>query len=324
MPQPRLYNDLAVFEPSQNREGRMGPSHGADEAALERSWRVLQPIDAGTAERVLKETKQILDQHAVVFFLRQGTCLGAIRDNGFIPWDDDLDLGSVIGLHGFTEKSIDPVVSALRDRGYFVRVDHYEHFIAVTTIKDSIRTDWECFYILDDSMFHFPGIRIPVRFVTHLKEIDFMGEKFLVPNPPEEYLRFKYGADWMTPKSAGYEKDILDMIPESPIPGRPGRLRQFLGKRILPWRTCRLRVIDHEGEPVSGADVVVPGLGRFSTNDQGNAKLYIHGKEWYTLVISFGDHEEVLYQEMLSPGETYVYRPDPSIASGRLCVLSPE
>ena len=302
----------------------MASGNGADEAALERSYRVLQPVDADSAEKILKEAKQILGQHGVVFFLRQGTCLGAIRDNGFITWDDDLDLGSVIGLHGFTEKSIDPVVAAFRDKGHFVKVDFYDHYVSVTTMKASIRTDWQCYKIFDDSIFHFPGIRIPVRLVTQLKEIDFIGEKFLVPNPPEEYLRFKYGPDWITPKETGYEKDILQMIPAAPLPGRPGRLRQFLGKHMLPWRACGLRVLDHEGEPVSGADVVVPGLGRFSTNDQGYTKFYLRGEEWYSLVISYGNHEEVLYQEILAPGGSYVYRPDPSVISGRLWALSTE
>ena len=302
----------------------MVSSNGADEAALERSYKVLQPVDPADAERILKEAKHIFDQLGVTFFLRQGTCLGAIRDNGFIPWDDDLDLGSVFGLHGFDEKSIDPVASAFRESGHFVRVDHYDHYVAVTTIKASIRIDWACYKILDDSIFHFPGIRIPVRLLTQLKEIDFIGEKFLVPNPPEEYLRFKYGDEWMIPKETGYEKDILQLIPAAPIPGRASRLRQFLGTYLQPQHVCRLKVLNDGGDPVSRAEVTVPGLGRFKTNKHGYVKFYLGGEEWYALIISYGNHEELLYQEMLAPGSSYVYRPDPSIPSGRLCALSEE
>ena len=286
------------------------------------SYKVLQPVDPAIAERMLKEAKQIMDQLGVVFFLRHGTCLGAIRDNGFIPWDDDLDIGSVIGLHGLTEKSVDRVIAAFRANEYFAKVDCNDHYISVAMMKSSTRTDWMAYRIIHDSIFQYPGVRIPVRMFTELKEIDFVGEKFLVPNPPEEYLRFKYGEDWMTPKETGYEKDILEMIPEASILGHAGSLKQFLTKHVLRWRAGQLTVLDHEGRPVCGAEVVIAGLGHSRTDKQGHAKFYLPRDDWYALIIRYANHEEVLYQEKLSPGGAYVYRPDPSTLSGRLWVLS--
>ena len=302
----------------------MASSNGADEAALERSYSVLQPMDLADAERLLREAKQTLDQLGVVFFLRQGTCLGVIRDSGLIPWDDDLDLGSVIGLYGLTEKSIERVVAAFEDNGYFVKVERNDHYISVAMMKSYIRTDWICHWIVDDSIIQYPGVRIPLRLVTHLKEIDFIGEKFLVPNPPEEYLDCKYGTDWMTPKKTGYEKDILELVPESPILGQASPESTSPTGSLSQSTSSRVRVFDQAGEPVSEAEVMVTGLGRYRTNEQGYAIFDLPREDWYALIIRYADQEEVLYQEKLAVGESYVYNPDPLTLSGRFCVLSPE
>jgi len=302
----------------------MAISNAADEATLEMSIETHQPIDVTTAIRVLREAKQIMDQLGVTFFLRQGTCLGAIRDNGFIPWDDDLDLGSVIGLHGLTEKSIDRVAAAFRDNGFIVKVERLGQCIFVPLLKSSVLIEWLCFWIIDHSIFHHPGLHIPVKMFANLKEIDFIGEKFHVPNPPEEYLRLKYGAEWVVPKKTGYEKDVMDMIPEGSALGRAGRLKQFIIKHVLSWRATRIRVLDLAGRPVAGAEVVVAGLSRSRTNSQGCVKFYIPCNDYYALIVRFANHKEILYVEKMSPGETYLYRPDIRLTSGRIFALTLE
>ncbi|MEE8413438.1 MAG: LicD family protein [Dehalococcoidales bacterium] len=300
-------------------------NNSADEAALKRSMETLETIDVTAAEKFLKEIKQILDNLGITFFLRKGTCLGAVRDSKLIPWDDDVDIGSVLGYNGLTEKSIDQVIAALRDNGYLINIDHLDYAIYVVALKSSIRTDWMVQRIIDDSTFHWPGVRMPARLFTHTEEIDFLGEKFRVPSPVEEYLGLMYGPEWKVPKRAGfYEKDVLAQIPADSLPGHAGKLKKFIINYLMPWLSTSLKVLDSEGKPVTGARITVAGLGNSVTDSKGYARLYIPYDFTYSLTIRYDEHEEVLYEENITPRKRYLYRADAQSSSGRNFILIPE
>ena len=286
----------------------------AGEAAYEKSVIEPKPMDPIAASERLKDIKRILDQLGAVFFIASGTCLGAIREGGFIPWDDEMDMGSVIGLNGLDEETISRGIAAFEENGYYVHVDRSSRHIGVHVVKESIRADWTCHRIIGDSVFQYPGVRTPLEFFTKLKEIDFIGEKFLVPNPPEEYLETKYGPNWATPKGPGFEEEVVGKIPDGDILTLRQRLGKFITLRLAPWRAGRLTVLDDNDAPVSGAEVTLVGVGRFKTNSQGSARIYIPEKYDYAVNVKYADHEELLYTEELIPGGTYVYRPGPEVS----------
>jgi hypothetical protein len=275
--------------------------NGSDQAAMEYGLRYNPPMNGVTGERNLKEAKTILDNLGVVFLLQSGSCLGAVRDNAFIPWDDDIDIASVMGVNGLTEETIYAAMVAFRSKGYYVKknysmLDGPPYAISHSVIKDYARLDWSCMLVVDGVIRSYPGVEVPATSFTHPREIEFLGEKFFVPSPPEEYLRLKYGEQWMVPRKAGeYEKDVVEQIPSAKLSGKP----------------CRLRVLDHKGDPVPSAEVVLVGGGSSKTDEYGYAQVILPvlvGINYYALIIRYAGHEQVLYEEVIEPDKSYVYR----------------
>ena len=69
---------------------------------------------------ILKEVVRVCDLIGVRYYLMYGTLLGAVRHKGFIPWDDDIDIGM---LRSDYEKFIangQPLI----DKRYFIQTHH--------------------------------------------------------------------------------------------------------------------------------------------------------------------------------------------------------
>ena len=289
---------------------------------------VFEPMNMVTAERLLKEAKQILDKLGIVFFLRHGTCLGAVRDQNFISWDDDLDIGSVIGLHGLTKEIVEQAAIEFRKHGYSAEVVDSELHMSVDLKKSNVQMDWTCYHIIDDSIYQWPAVKIPVSLHENLKAIDFFGTNFMVPNPPEEYFRLKYGPDWMTPKEAGeFEQGVLDLMTNESELDDSENVLNLSSERDQKIHTGSLKVFGFDGEPAVDSEVsiaatsVLSGLHKSSTNKDGYVFFRLPEEASYVVAVQLGDIKEILYLENLKPGVEYLYKPDRNNLAGRAYAL---
>lgn len=115
---------------------------------------------------ILVYFRDFCESHNLRFFLSAGTCLGAVRHHGFIPWDDDLD---VIMLREDYEKLI---------KLWNKEADTSRFMCSVTTKEQSSRfpmatirsVNTTCIYdhSIDDDICH--GLKIDVEFLDVVPE----------------------------------------------------------------------------------------------------------------------------------------------------------
>ncbi|MBF0199495.1 MAG: LicD family protein [Planctomycetes bacterium] len=151
------------------------------------------PLDQAIGKANLLDVRRVLAKHDVKFGLIYGTLLGAIREKGFIPHDQDIDL---FMLAEDREKLLNSLHDLL-DCGF--QVCRYDG-IMLSIIRDEEYID---FYFFRKGFFQrkcSPGLTARSSYLEKTREISFLGESFHVPHNPEKMLVFLYGKNWKVPR----------------------------------------------------------------------------------------------------------------------------
>lgn len=89
---------------------------------------------------MVKDIDKICKKHNIEYYLAYGSCLGAVRHQGFIPWDDDFD---IILKYDQYLKFIDACKKELDKEKYFVQTpetepNYYLSFAKIRNIKTTL------------------------------------------------------------------------------------------------------------------------------------------------------------------------------------------
>jgi SAM-dependent methyltransferase len=138
-----------------------------------------------------------------LFFI-YGTLLGAVRENGFIGHDVDLDTAFICSATDGPSAAAEmrDLAFALIDAGYIV--DPYLTHLHVT---DDAGTRIDVFHLYFDKdgrlclPFGYAGTTtLTTSDWQGVKEIDFPGGRGVIPVNGEQFVEMLYGSDWRQPK----------------------------------------------------------------------------------------------------------------------------
>ncbi len=187
-------------------------------------------------KQALKEITTRLHEAGIMYWLDCGSCLGAYRHGGSIPWDWDLDM-AVLQKDSDNVRavlsSLDPEKYAVQDwssrdkpnsylkvyvreTGALIDVYHFNIDEKEKTVK-WILSNVDCVFLPESWKIRERSyvVTTPFDYVFPLKKADFDGVEVFVPRATEEYLLQRYGniqpARVYDPVTGNYEK----------VPGHP-------------------------------------------------------------------------------------------------------
>jgi hypothetical protein len=153
----------------------------------------IKPLN-GDAPEVLKQA-HLLD---IKYWLGGGTVLGLYRDGDFIAGDTDIDI-EVEGYGG-----VDKYLLKTFEHMDLIRtVCHIDKPMQLAFICKEVIFDIYVLWREGESMVNHNDMgtmETPAHFYEDLAILDTQYGKYPCPNPFDDYLAIRYGADWQTPR----------------------------------------------------------------------------------------------------------------------------
>lgn len=165
---------------------------------------------------IVKKVDEILDKHNLPYFIIGGTLIGALRDKGFISWDDDVDL--MMPRADFEKLYQHPEWFDNTNLVMFRSNEKINQHLTGMTVKDTQTTFINKHSINED--------------IQHSISIDIMPLDYRASGKIKEYLQMFYAA-------------VFSLYNADRMPDHQGRLIRalsWLPLKVIPGRKAKYKV----------------------------------------------------------------------------------
>jgi len=157
-------------------------------------------MDKEIAKKMLFKAADVIERNNLMFFLTDGSCLGAYREHDFIDTDTDVDLRM---LAEDLVPNFKLLISEFTLAGFRTQEGAYSlNFLNIMTLwLGSEHLEITSLFLIDGERWSLgkKGLVYPSYLFENPEQMEFLGRKFYVPTSITEYLERTYGPDYMTP-----------------------------------------------------------------------------------------------------------------------------
>lgn len=162
------------------------------------TYEVSKPMSPEDGKKLLYKIKELFDNKGLFFSLAFGTLLGAIREKGIIPGDEDLDIfvdneEGLLHILEYLKENDVLLVRAHKGKLYSFRMGENSYIDVYILRPINKLTIWTPFCLSLSCCY------TPKRYFKRYETIEFLGTDFQCPQNPEKIVEFWYGKDWKTP-----------------------------------------------------------------------------------------------------------------------------
>jgi len=160
-----------------------------------------KPLNQEIAKENLLFFNVLMNKAQIPYWLSEGTALGVVRDQSFIPWDDDTDISF---MYEHYSNFLDNVLPELKANGFEVGgLTHDGNFITIHRNGekidiDVVKKDGQCIAGYTKNNNYSTDCNIILEHLGGMRKVEFLGTTFNVPG--DDYFVALYSDTWKTPK----------------------------------------------------------------------------------------------------------------------------